>query len=1118
MGMLPWAEKRLPRVPLEHDDERLHRPSSSRRRAMPVASVRPIHPARHDRDDAHAAGAMERSPRPTSFRAATVDGSTPHKQLARPGGRHRSLADRDPYDATDLPGASASPSLVDDMLSSFPDHPSLDRLSPKRRSVNPPSQTVDELRLYGYLKDDDPSGLASRFSLVRPNRARGHTYSTSSSSEYDFRPADRLSRHSRRLSRGRRSNSGSNFDVVLEKAELFRPPDRDRGRPFEGQRALPPPSSPSRSYGRHWSGRTARSDKNSAGSSFDAGYVQLYGSTRWATTFGARSAAAAAAADHERVERHPRSAPHSHPYSHPHAQPQLQPQPSSTGFFSGDAMQARFDADFEAAPTPVVHGGPSRQHSPVRTSVPGSSAGARRARNEAAVGRKLSLWSARDTFLRDAASDAERRTFGPDDAAPSGVWATSRRPPGTSAVDDAPAPGPTVSFGKSRSADAPVSTPRAKERVGFFRRVFEYAKNIVPVADAAAAAPAAPASAPAPAPASAPAPAVAVAVAPTGPGRSISDGLLDSRGRLPALVTADEARQGIRPPAANRDALELDKDLPLSPAAPAPPPPPPAPPLHKKSSFFWRRKRSFSDGRPSQVLLDRPPADALTIPAASGRSLSPVSSLRRVMDPYIAGYPSSMGVYGGSLDRLDATDDERFWRQRIMAHEALLDELDGPSPDRAAFAGRGHRLDGRGGNSGVHDGLASRFHSPSPLSPAHRSRTTTMTTPTAGRTLPDSQVVVNESSATVGAPSAPSALAGTGVGDMAPGITPERIQHSLDTSKSVTAATIPKTPGNSENANGGLLPGKSDRWISAMVEAQDPTQISPLREKSVRSSRIWLQPSSSEEHLPKEVALHDVEDASPVARTSHVKGSAPVHDGGCGDDCEAEVKPVDLGASSHSEPRDGDAEDRTFLVSSSTDVAGTLELSMEEYERARELFDGTATLVGAQTAAAWLGEPGEARTRFRKAYAELFNWAGFSILSAMRELCSRLVLRAETQQVDRILDTVSTRWCDCNPNHGFKSTGGSSSIFLFPPPPPPPSSPSRSVRGAIVSMANALVARRRPHHLLLDTPVEHRPAHGRHRAEDDAHPVHQEHDADDPSRRRGHGAGLVRTPAALYAA
>jgi Sec7-like guanine-nucleotide exchange factor len=54
---------------------------------------------------------------------------------------------------------------------------------------------------------------------------------------------------------------------------------------------------------------------------------------------------------------------------------------------------------------------------------------------------------------------------------------------------------------------------------------------------------------------------------------------------------------------------------------------------------------------------------------------------------------------------------------------------------------------------------------------------------------------------------------------------------------------------------------------------------------------------------------------------------------------------------------------------------------------------------------------------------DLYDFENQSVLTALRQVCTRLVFRAETQQVDRILVAFSSRWCDCNPNHGFKTTG-----------------------------------------------------------------------------------------------
>lgn len=52
---------------------------------------------------------------------------------------------------------------------------------------------------------------------------------------------------------------------------------------------------------------------------------------------------------------------------------------------------------------------------------------------------------------------------------------------------------------------------------------------------------------------------------------------------------------------------------------------------------------------------------------------------------------------------------------------------------------------------------------------------------------------------------------------------------------------------------------------------------------------------------------------------------------------------------------------------------------------------------------------------------DLYDFSGMNILSSLRQLCSRLILRGETQAMDRIIDAVAKRWVECNPNHGLKT-------------------------------------------------------------------------------------------------
>ncbi|KAJ8610427.1 hypothetical protein MRB53_038589 [Persea americana] len=90
-------------------------------------------------------------------------------------------------------------------------------------------------------------------------------------------------------------------------------------------------------------------------------------------------------------------------------------------------------------------------------------------------------------------------------------------------------------------------------------------------------------------------------------------------------------------------------------------------------------------------------------------------------------------------------------------------------------------------------------------------------------------------------------------------------------------------------------------------------------------------------------------------------------------------------------------------------------------ERARRIFEGDEEDVPRMEAASWLGESKTVNARTLHEYMALFDFSSLSILSALRMLCSKLLLRGETQQFDRIITALSARWCECNPSHGFKA-------------------------------------------------------------------------------------------------
>jgi Sec7-like guanine-nucleotide exchange factor len=95
----------------------------------------------------------------------------------------------------------------------------------------------------------------------------------------------------------------------------------------------------------------------------------------------------------------------------------------------------------------------------------------------------------------------------------------------------------------------------------------------------------------------------------------------------------------------------------------------------------------------------------------------------------------------------------------------------------------------------------------------------------------------------------------------------------------------------------------------------------------------------------------------------------------------------------------------------------------DDRQKAQKIYEGSEDFIQKDRAAAWMGEEGIVRQRTLRAYMELYDFESQSVVASLRQVCHRLLLRAETQQVDRILVAFSKRWCECNPSHGFKSAG-----------------------------------------------------------------------------------------------
>lgn len=71
----------------------------------------------------------------------------------------------------------------------------------------------------------------------------------------------------------------------------------------------------------------------------------------------------------------------------------------------------------------------------------------------------------------------------------------------------------------------------------------------------------------------------------------------------------------------------------------------------------------------------------------------------------------------------------------------------------------------------------------------------------------------------------------------------------------------------------------------------------------------------------------------------------------------------------------------------------------------------------------WIGNGKESSNAILESYMEHFDFKDLKLEQAFRNLCSKLHLKGETQQIDRVLYQFSTRYFECNPQCIFGTVG-----------------------------------------------------------------------------------------------
>jgi hypothetical protein len=892
--------------------------------------------------------------------------------------RRSGASDHDPLrDSHDLSFASGTrDSVVDNMLLS------LDSFGPMQ--FGQPAPAVPNF--------SDPFLLAdNHYPPPNASRQRGHTYTSSQSSDYDLHVDDTASRYSNHHSRSRRSNSSNNIPNVAG------------GRKWSASKQAGIVSGDYQQT-RHARGVGQQGSKGSGSSSMDFGHAGVLNTHRLG--LGSR----AASFDHGNTTGR------SSPVKTESILARSRPIPAYENFHH----------EYDAAPQPTVPAGPRRA---AQESIPQSPAYPSQptyAPPQAPIPRRKGSVRSTSSY-RTLRSKNKTQPSEPNMRlqAQEFVNASNLRDlPALPRFTDPPAPSPTVATRK-HAPMTPSPQPAPKEKQGFFRRVFGggLPKSSPQLSNSSANSN------------------VSRMESPSATSQQyVSD--VDS-------PYSQQQRPRTTPNGSNHISSQLKSPRPRVPQTAASmqnlneqPPPPPT--LAKKgSSFFRRRKKSVSEStKPPVVPIEfRTPQKTEMIPPPQP---SPgVSSLRKVMNPYLQDYGTPTDGHSDMFGRQMSDDRTPNERTRGFSPEYK------PHKDATVRAIKpGSRDEDHTPPSSQGEELKAA-HSASVDSPKLKLKIKKPGRPKPGNTQEDSFLAdsssCNEDRSGRATPAGERNASGM-AGRQGRGASPDSsLIMGLDgrRDRNVNAGEQRADQLSSQASDARAAPAGSisqsasevedDGWVitapaqTEHASAKGKTGRIYLQEASPKdqskktsgSRRVWLEPTSSEERLDGD-ELDELTLPLEGTRASQkqVQKESPA---------SIPATPLsenDVFHSAVSLPSvQVDGRDTDSMPAAVESRAHHEEPTDQDRERAFRIFGGDETSVQKAQAATILGDVTLTGTRTRKAFMDLFNWTGFSILAAMRDMCGKLVLKAETQQVDRILMSLSERWCECNPNHGFKAIG-----------------------------------------------------------------------------------------------
>lgn len=836
---------------------------------------------------------------------------------------------------------------------------SLDQFSTSG-TPNPRFANPERSRSLAAIDGEDIYSAGIRLNSWEKGRRRGHTHSSSLSFEPDLRTDDASSRSIANFPRSRRSNSITTFHSAPRIIDYIHREDdstRNRANVTAAQRAAGFLEGDPIVPSR--AGR--KGSKGSESSSLDMSRT-VGGSRRQYPT-----------------ERLSSGIDQSYGVRGTY----LSPSTGTATMVNSHSEPLLYD-DYEAAPTPIVPVGFRRHRSSPSTVyppqlLPASSQGPfpRLQSITEPSGGRFAGWAMSE--VDDTAGGNGKREDHET------MRATLPELPSLPAFFNPPVLSPTMSTEKSFTPSIQGAASLMRERPGFFRRVF-------------------------------------------GSSRSNTSTPSDSRRPSSAFAEPLPPQTGHRADSRSAQGSQVQhqsklQQQPVRSQAPVPPPKDPIKDssqaqLNKKtSSFFRRRKKSLSDQHPlppfsaqlaNDIVLDQP-ADQ-----------SPVSSLRKVMNPYLhdAIGPHSDEQPGESISEYDAA----FLAGYTARNESSVKHF------KAVSAGSDHAPPSRKSPSASASAIPNLDFNPSPH---HNGSFLQDSSSNEGKSLPRTsnlQLDLAEESArtrtrsnpeTPKSAERPTPPEGEGKPQAASPIAADR-PGPREANRGINAnSQSPGSPNlakSQQTANGFPEGAAPKEWITTAHLTSVRSALSPRLPPS-KSDRVWLEPTSSEEEMNKSTKLSvplelapDSTRASESSISDYKSASSRLPSSAFKPSLEVPLMPIEAQHVEDKPPIDA------------------TEPTEKDRQQAKRLFNGDEDGVANDKAAAWLGDAGADRTRVLRAYMELFEWRNLNIMASLRDLCGRLLLKGETQQVDRILDAFSIRWCSCNANHGFKATG----IYLLP--------------------------------------------------------------------------------------